>query len=205
MTVRTQIWRLFAQEDINFLLTNRIPRRLATQFVGWLSQVEQPLVRDLSIGLWRLFSRSRSQRSQENAFPQHARLLHPRAQGRCAPDRPDGRHPGQPVRRHRRRLRRHRRHAPLPGQGLSLHAGRSAVRPRSGRGVSQRPLCDAAPDCRHVSPLPRAARLPRRAGDLRLRRHLERQSDRAQTNRAAVLQERTRRAAHDALRQPATA
>ena len=56
MTVRTQIWRLFGQEDINFLLTNRIPRRLATQFVGWLSQVEQPLVRDLSIGLWRLFS-----------------------------------------------------------------------------------------------------------------------------------------------------
>ena len=56
MTVRAQIWRLFGQEDINFLLTNRIPRRLATQFVGWLSQVEQPLVRDLSIGLWRLFS-----------------------------------------------------------------------------------------------------------------------------------------------------
>jgi phosphatidylserine decarboxylase len=56
MTVRGQIWRLFGQEDINFLLTNRIPRRLATQFVGWLSQVEQPLVRDVSIGLWRLFS-----------------------------------------------------------------------------------------------------------------------------------------------------
>jgi phosphatidylserine decarboxylase len=56
MTVRSQIWRLFEQEDINFLLTNRIPRRLATQFVGWLSQVEQPLVRDASIGLWRLFS-----------------------------------------------------------------------------------------------------------------------------------------------------
>jgi phosphatidylserine decarboxylase len=56
MTVRSQIWCLFGQEDINFLLTNRIPRRWATQFVGWLSQVEQPLVRDLSIGLWRLFS-----------------------------------------------------------------------------------------------------------------------------------------------------
>jgi phosphatidylserine decarboxylase len=56
MTVRAQIFRLFEREDVNFLLTNRIPRRLATQFVGWLSQVEQPLVRDLSIGLWRLFS-----------------------------------------------------------------------------------------------------------------------------------------------------
>jgi phosphatidylserine decarboxylase len=56
MTVRTQILRLFENEDVNFLLTNRIPRRLATQFVGWLSQIEQPLIRDLSIGLWRLFS-----------------------------------------------------------------------------------------------------------------------------------------------------
>jgi phosphatidylserine decarboxylase len=56
MTARSQIWRFFEQEDINFLLTNRIPRRLTTQFVGWLSQVEQPLVRDVSIGLWRMFS-----------------------------------------------------------------------------------------------------------------------------------------------------
>ena len=56
MTVRSQIWRFFGQEDINFLLTNRIPRRLVTRFVGWLSQIEQPLVRDVSIGLWRLFS-----------------------------------------------------------------------------------------------------------------------------------------------------
>jgi len=56
MTARTQILRIFDQEDINFLLTNRIPRRLATQFIGWFSQIEQPLVRDLSIALWRLFS-----------------------------------------------------------------------------------------------------------------------------------------------------
>jgi phosphatidylserine decarboxylase len=56
MTVRTLLSRLSAQEDLNFLLTNRIPRRLATQFVGWLSKVEQPLVRDVCIGLWRMFS-----------------------------------------------------------------------------------------------------------------------------------------------------
>jgi len=56
MTVRTQILRIFEQEDINFLLTNRIPRRLATQFIGWFSRIEQPLIRDLSIALWRLFS-----------------------------------------------------------------------------------------------------------------------------------------------------
>jgi len=56
MTLRAQILRLLAQEDLNFLLTNRIPRRLATQFMGWFSRIQQPLVRDLSIALWRFFS-----------------------------------------------------------------------------------------------------------------------------------------------------
>ena len=56
MTVRTQILRIFEQEDINFLLTNRIPRRLATQFIGWFGKIEQPLIRGLSIATWRLFS-----------------------------------------------------------------------------------------------------------------------------------------------------
>jgi phosphatidylserine decarboxylase len=48
--------RVLAQEDINFLLTNRIPRRLATQFMGWFSRIEHPLVREASIAVWRLFS-----------------------------------------------------------------------------------------------------------------------------------------------------
>lgn len=54
MTLR----RLFSPvgDDLNFLLTNRIPRRLATRFVGWLSKVENPIVREISIGTWRLFS-----------------------------------------------------------------------------------------------------------------------------------------------------
>ena len=56
MTVRSQFLRVLAQEDVNFLLTNRIPRRWATQFIGWFSRIEQPLIRDLSIGVWRLFA-----------------------------------------------------------------------------------------------------------------------------------------------------
>lgn len=56
MTVRSLIDRVSQQEGLNFLLTNRIPRRLATRFVGWFSKIEQPLVRDLSIALWGLFS-----------------------------------------------------------------------------------------------------------------------------------------------------
>jgi phosphatidylserine decarboxylase len=56
MTVRSAISAIFQQQELNFLLTNRIPRRLLTQLVGWFSQIEQPLVRDLSIGVWRFFS-----------------------------------------------------------------------------------------------------------------------------------------------------
>jgi phosphatidylserine decarboxylase len=56
MTLRSRLLDLLEQEDLNFLLTNRIPRRLLTQFMGWFSQIEQPLVRDISIGLWRYFS-----------------------------------------------------------------------------------------------------------------------------------------------------
>jgi phosphatidylserine decarboxylase len=56
MTGRTLIDRMTQQETLNFLLTNRIPRRLATQFVGWFSKIERPLVRDASIAIWRAFS-----------------------------------------------------------------------------------------------------------------------------------------------------
>jgi len=56
MTIRGLISALTQQEDLNFLLTNRIPRAALTRFMGWFSKIEQPLVRDLSIACWRLFS-----------------------------------------------------------------------------------------------------------------------------------------------------
>jgi phosphatidylserine decarboxylase len=56
MTIRAAIVKILQQEDLNFLLSNRIPRRLATRFMGWFSRIEQPLVRDVSIRVWRLFS-----------------------------------------------------------------------------------------------------------------------------------------------------
>jgi phosphatidylserine decarboxylase len=56
MTIRAAIVKIVQQEDLNFLLSNRIPRRLATRFMGWFSRIEQPLVRDVSIRVWRLFS-----------------------------------------------------------------------------------------------------------------------------------------------------
>lgn len=50
------IQRITTQEDLNFLLTNRIPRITLTRFVGWWSQIKNPLIRDFSIGIWKLFS-----------------------------------------------------------------------------------------------------------------------------------------------------
>jgi len=48
--------KISPSEELNFLLTNRIPRRLATRLMGWFSHLEHPLVAKLSIALWRLFS-----------------------------------------------------------------------------------------------------------------------------------------------------
>jgi phosphatidylserine decarboxylase len=56
MTIQTRMSKVLQQEDLNFLLTNRIPRRLLTRFMGWFSRIEQPVVRDLSIATWRFFS-----------------------------------------------------------------------------------------------------------------------------------------------------
>src|SRR4051794_29356014 len=56
MTIRSLITTFSQQEDLNFLLTNRIPRAALTRLVGWFSKIEQPQVRDLSIAVWKMFS-----------------------------------------------------------------------------------------------------------------------------------------------------
>ncbi len=48
--------RILQQEDLNFLLTNRVPRMLLTRLMGRFSRIRQPLLRDLSIAVWRLFA-----------------------------------------------------------------------------------------------------------------------------------------------------
>ncbi len=42
--------------QLNFLLTNRIPRRLATQFMGWLSSIEDPRLTRVLIRIWQMFA-----------------------------------------------------------------------------------------------------------------------------------------------------
>jgi len=50
------IGKLTQQEQLNFLLTNRIPRRTLTHFMGWYSRIRNPWLTRLSIGLWKLFA-----------------------------------------------------------------------------------------------------------------------------------------------------
>lgn len=47
---------LLLQEDLNFLLTNRIPRRYATLFMGWFSRIRSRRLTRLSLAVWRLFA-----------------------------------------------------------------------------------------------------------------------------------------------------
>lgn len=48
--------RFFLNEDINFLVTNRLPRRFATKLVGRIARIEHPLIARPSLGLWKFFA-----------------------------------------------------------------------------------------------------------------------------------------------------
>ena len=53
----TKAWqRLLQHEDLNFLLTNRVPRIALTRWMGWFSQIRHPWVARASIAVWRLFT-----------------------------------------------------------------------------------------------------------------------------------------------------
>lgn len=54
--VQRQVRRFALNEDLNFLLTNRVPRLALTRFMGWFSRIRQPLVRDASMAVWKTFT-----------------------------------------------------------------------------------------------------------------------------------------------------
>ncbi|MBU3631301.1 phosphatidylserine decarboxylase [Polynucleobacter sp. AP-Melu-500A-A1] len=56
MSMKKTIQNILSQEDLNFLLTNRIPRNTLTRFIGWFSQIENPVVAFISIQIWKFFS-----------------------------------------------------------------------------------------------------------------------------------------------------
>lgn len=56
MSPSKPVSRLTAVERLNFLLTNRIPRRSLTLFMGRFSKLRNPVLRWLSMALWKLFA-----------------------------------------------------------------------------------------------------------------------------------------------------
>ncbi|MFN8892632.1 MAG: archaetidylserine decarboxylase [Betaproteobacteria bacterium] len=47
---------LLLQEDLNFLLTNRVPRHALTHLIGWYSRLRSPALVRFSLAVWRLFT-----------------------------------------------------------------------------------------------------------------------------------------------------
>jgi len=43
-------------DELNFAITNWLPRRTATRLMRWFSRIEQPLVRDVSLDIWQALS-----------------------------------------------------------------------------------------------------------------------------------------------------
>ena len=72
MSLRASLRTVLSQEDVNFLLTNRIPRAALTRFMGWFSKVELAPVRAASIAAWKLFCDV----DLADAAPRHYRSLH---------------------------------------------------------------------------------------------------------------------------------
>ncbi len=48
--------KLLLQEDLNFLLTNRVPRHALTHFMGWFSRIRSRGLTRLSVAVWRQFT-----------------------------------------------------------------------------------------------------------------------------------------------------
>lgn len=68
MKVKNKIQNWLLQEDLNFLLTNRIPRITLTRLMGWWSHLRHPLIVKGSIAVWRWFTDLDLSEAKENRF-----------------------------------------------------------------------------------------------------------------------------------------
>jgi phosphatidylserine decarboxylase len=68
MTLRSSLMRVLMQEDLNFLLTNRLPRRFATKAVGRIARTRNPLVAKPALAAWRFFAGVDMRDSAETRF-----------------------------------------------------------------------------------------------------------------------------------------
>src|SRR5262245_44445039 len=51
--MRSRLARALQNERVNYVLTNRIPRRSLTRLMGWYSRIESPLLCRVSLAVWR--------------------------------------------------------------------------------------------------------------------------------------------------------
>ena len=157
--MRGLIARLTQQEDLNFLLTNRIPRAALTRFMGWFSKIENPIVRDLSIACWRLFSELDLSEAKKTEFTSLHDCFTRELRRGLRPADPD---PAIVVSPSDAIIGAHGRIEDtelfqIKGAPYSLVdlLGDAALVEQHRNGA----LRHAAPDLEHVSPLPRAIRL----------------------------------------------
>ena len=68
MKIRNKFQNWLLQEDLNFLLTNRIPRITLTRFMGWWSQLRHPWIVKGSISVWRWFTDLDLSESKQQKF-----------------------------------------------------------------------------------------------------------------------------------------
>jgi len=68
MKIQSKFQNAWWQEDLNFLITNRIPRITLTRFMGWWSKLEHPWLVKCSIAVWRWFSDLDLSESKQQTF-----------------------------------------------------------------------------------------------------------------------------------------
>jgi phosphatidylserine decarboxylase len=181
--------RVAQNAHVNFVLTNWIPRRLATRFIGWFSRLEHPLLVRVSLAVWQRFGGDLNLREARKT---HFASLHDcfvrelKDGARPIDSRPDvlvspcdgivvacGHIEGTQL---------------LQAKGLTYTLEELLVDPalvnqhRDGTYVTAARL-------EHVSPLPRPGGLRDPRSHLRGGRHLEREPHRTRANRGSVLQE----------------
>jgi len=64
----TALQALSQQEKLNFLLTNRIPRRALTRFMGWYSRIENRGLTKLSLAAWQAFTDLDLREAEQQSF-----------------------------------------------------------------------------------------------------------------------------------------
>ena len=79
---------LAQQEDLNFLLTNRVPRILLTRWMGRFSRIRSPWLARLSIAVWRWFTELDLSDARQQRFDSlHACFTRALVPGARPPDR----------------------------------------------------------------------------------------------------------------------